>query len=307
MKMDVSQLWEATETLEKTAETSQAVGFFTRDRLRQECVLDRVLPPQFITQADIERNTNDDYPLVRVEKELDTKAFSIGFHGAAETNWFSGSKYEIYFGNLRTQEHNKTQEELMTMRAPVVDYFNRNGVFDLGAQADRPFRAALDLAAGVTQVDSLTNIITDSTNTSFNKGTAVAALKRLERGRVPAGFWICSEARWNDLLLMQPNDIGYTLVGDLAIGGAKKIPTFLDVPVVRTVEATPFGSVWDDKKVYLVGTPDFLGKNFILTDVTYHMKREYNLLTWAAWMSRGAGIGNTKSVIQINMTNGGVL
>lgn len=302
MKMDVSQLWEATETLEKTAETSQAVGFFTRDRLRQECVLDRVLPPQFATQADLERNTNDDYPLIRVEKELDTSAFSIGFHGAAETNFFNGSKYEIYFGNLRTQEHNKTQEELMTMRAPVVDYFNRNGVFDLGARADRPFRAALELA--VSQLPG--DVVAGGAATAFTKAHAVTALKTMEKRRVPAGCWICSEARWNDLLLMSPNDIGYTLVGDLAVGGAKKVPTFLDIPVVRTIESTGTAatSVWDDKVMYLVSTPDFLGKNFILTDVTYHMKREYNMLTWAAWMSRGAGIGNIKSVVKIDLPAG---
>jgi len=301
MKMDVSQLWEATETLEKTAETSQAVGFFTRDRLRQECVLDRIMPPQFVTQVDLERSTNDDYPLIRVEKELDTSAFSIGFHGAAETNFFNGSKYEVYFGNLRTQEHNKTQEELMTMRAPVVDYFNRNGVFDLGARADRPFRSALEIAVAQLPGD----VVAGGADTAFKKTHAVTALKTLEKRRVPAGFWICSEARWNDLLLMSPNDIGYTLVGDLAIGGAKKVPTFLDIPVVRTIEATgAVDSVWNDKVMYLVSTPDFLGKNFILTDVTYHMKREYNLLTWAAWMSRGAGIGNHKAVVKIDLPNG---
>jgi hypothetical protein len=303
MKMDVSQLWDATATLEKTAETANAVGFFTRNRLRQECVLDRVMPPQFITQNDLERNTNDDYPLIRVEKELETVAFSLGFRGSAEGNWFDGQKYEIYFGQIRTQEHNKTQEELMTMRAPVVDYFNRNGVFDIGAKADTTFRAGLDAAAAASS-----NVITSS-STAFSKADAVAMLKQLEIKRVPAGCWIVTEARWNDILLMSPNDLGYTLVGELAINGAKKIPTFLDIPVVRTIEAVQSGyvnSVWANQSVYLCSTPDFLGKNFILQDVQYHMERKYNLLTWAAWMTRGAGIGNINAVVRSDFPSAGI-
>ena len=303
MKMEVSQLWDATASMEKTAETTSAVGFFTRDRLRQECVLDRVIPPQFITQNDLERNTNDDYPLIRVEKELDTTAFSLGFRGSAETNWFDGQKYEIYFGQIRTQEHNKTQEEMMTMRAPVVDYFNRNGVFDLGAKADITFRAGLDAAA-----TAATNVITSS-STAFTKADAVKMLKQMEIKRCPAGCWIVTEARWNDILLMSPNDLGYTLVGELALNGAKKIPTFLDIPVVRTIEAYAAGivtSVWDNKSVYLCSTPDFLGKNFILQDVQYHMERKYNLLTWAAWMTRGAGIGNIKASVRADFPNAGI-
>lgn len=304
MKMDVSQLWDATSSMEKTAETASAVGFFTRDRLRQECVLDRVLPPQFITQNDLERNTNDDYPLIRVEKELDTKAFPLGFRGSAETNWFDGQKYEVTFGQIRTQEHNKTQEEMMTMRAPVVDYFNRNGVFDIGAKADTTFRAALDLAAGAAS-----NVIT-SASTAFTKADAVKMLKQMEIKRVPAGCWVVTESRWNDILLMNPNDLGYTLVGELAINGAKKIPTFLDIPVVRTIEAYQTGvtpvTVWDNQSVYLCTTPDFLGKNFILQDVQYHMERKYNLLTWAAWMTRGAGIGNIKGVVRADFASAGI-
>ena len=303
MKMDVSQLWDATSTMEKTAETASSVGFFTRDRLRQECVLDRVMPPQFVTQNDLERNTNDDYPLIRVEKELDTTAFSLGFRGSAEGDWFDGQKYEIYFGQIRTQEHNKTQEELMTMRAPVVDYFNRNGVFDIGAKADVTFKAGLDAAAAASS-----NVIT-STSTAFTKADAVNMLKTMEIKRCPAGCWIVTESRWNDILLMSPNDLGYTLVGELAINGAKKIPTFLDIPVIRTIEAYQAGivtSVWANQSVYLCSTPDFLGKNFILQDVQYHMERKYNLLTWAAWMTRGAGIGNIKAVVRADFPNAGI-
>ena len=298
LNLNVSQLWDATETMEKTAATTESIGFFTRDRIRQECVMDRVIAPQFVTQNDIERNTDDDYPLIRAEKELDTKAFSVGFHGAAETNWFEGSKYEIYFGNLRTQEHNKTQEELMTMRMPVVDYFNRHAVFDLGAQADRIWRRALDKGAL-----SASQVITSSA-TAFTKPDAVKCVKMMDRTRKPAGCWVMTEARWNDLYLMSPNDIGYTKVGDIAFGGVKKIPTFMDIPVVRTIEADTAqnpGGVWDDKAVYLLSTPEFLGKNFILTDVTYHMKREYNNLNWGAWMTRGGGIGSNKAIIRLDM------
>ena len=70
LNLNVSQLWDATETMEKTAATTESIGFFTRDRIRQECVMDRVIAPQFVTQNDIERNTDDDSPAFRVGEGL---------------------------------------------------------------------------------------------------------------------------------------------------------------------------------------------------------------------------------------------
>lgn len=295
----MASLWDACSSMEKTASTTENVQTFTRRRLRQECVLDRVLPAQIATPDMIERRTEDNWPLIRVEKELETKAFSVGFNGEAQTNYFDGELYEVLFAHLRTQEHRIIKEKLLTMRTQPQDYFNRHAVFDLGVQIDRSFKAGLDKCV----VDS--NYTLTGDGPVFNKTEGKKMLNKLDDARKPNGCFIMAESRWNDLYDLNADQIGFQSVQDITFGGVKKIQTFMGIPVVRSIEVTdaalnPEG-VWDKKQIYLVTTPDFLGKNFILDDVTYHMDRRYNEFAWGAWMSRGLGISAQNGVVRLDL------
>ena len=294
----VSQLWDVfnggnTEGIEKVAALTED---FLRDRIRETSVLNRVIPPVVLTEAQIERNTANDWPLKRVEIEPDSKAMSLGFRGKGTANFFEGAKYEVYFTKIEAEHFKKTREELMTMRYPVVDVVNNNLVLDMQEQLDALF--VKRLAAAATSSSQFLN----STNTTLTKEDLITAAQTITGKRRRPLRLIMTEARWMDLARLGPDKVGYEGVERIAFNGTRIEKTFLGYEVITSINSSTDGSVWNDKDVWMVSEPGFLGSNFIIGDVQQEMKREGNQLEWWAWMDQGVEIGNIKSIFRLTLS-----
>lgn len=294
----MSQLWDVfsggnAEGVEKIASLTED---FLRDRIRETSVLNRILPPVVLTEAQIERNTANDWPLKRVEIEPDSKAFTIGFRGKGSAQFMEGKKYEVYFTKIETEHFKKTREELMTMRYPVVDVVNSNLVLDMQEQLDgmlaTRFAAAVALSGNVVNTGA----------TALTKENLVALAQTITGKRRRPVRLIMTEARWMDLATLSPDKLGYGGVERIAFNGVRAEKTFLGYEVITSINSSVAGSVWNDKNIWMVTEPQFLGSNFIIGDVQQEMKREGNMLEWWSWMDQGCEIGNAKSVGQIVLT-----
>ena len=105
MSLMVSQLWDVFSNGNADGMTKVAAltEDYLRDRIRETSVLNRILPPVVLTEAQIERNTNNDFPLKRIELEPNSKAFTVGFRGKGSAQFFEGRKYEVYFTKIETE------------------------------------------------------------------------------------------------------------------------------------------------------------------------------------------------------------
>ena len=298
MSILASQLWDVFQgnnhdAMEKVAAMTED---FLRDRIRETSVANRVLPPVVLTEAQIERATDHDYPLKRVEIEPDSKAMTLGFRGKGTARFFDGKKYEVYFNKIEAEHFKKTKEELMTMRYPVVDVVNNNLVLDMQEQLDGMFHKRL--AAAATASGQLIN----SGATAFTKEDCISAAQLITGKRRRGVRLVMTEARFLDLAKLTPDKIGYDNVGTIAFNGTREIKKFLGFEVITTINSDVAGSVWDDKTIWLVAEPQFLGSNFILGDVQQEMERKGNMLEWWAWQDQGIEIGNINSVVRVNLT-----
>lgn len=293
--MLVSQLWDATrnsDAMDKVASLNQD---FLRDRLREISVADRVLPPVVLTEAELERNTTNDWPLKRVDIEPDSKAMSLGFRGKGEAKFFDGKRFEVYFTKIESEHFKKTREELMTMRYPVVDVVEQNFVLDMHEQLDKLFQARLTAAAAASGN-------TASVSGGLLTKDAIIALKKkiLAKRRRPTTL-IMTEARYNDLALLTADKLGFELVQNVSLNGVEAIQKFLNLNIVTSINTADAGSVWPENKVYLVTEPQRLGASYVIGDVQQEMKREGNSLEWYTWMDRGLEIGNINSVAELTI------
>jgi hypothetical protein len=300
MALQMSQLWDVfsgnnSDSMEKVAGLTED---FLRDRIRETSVLNRALPPVVLTEAQIERNTANDWPLKRVEIEPNSKAFTIGFRGKGTAQFFEGRKYEVYFTKIETEHFKKTREELMTMRYPVMDVVNNNFVLDMQEQLDGMFVTRLDAAAAA---QAATNIISTGAGTvkDLFKNAVLAGVRAILGRRRRAARLIMTESTWLNLAKLEPDKIGYEPVSRIAFGGVANEKTFLGYEVITSINSTTAGSVWNDDYIYCIAEPGFLGSNFILGDVRQEMKREGNMLEWWAWADQGTEIGNISSVSKI--------
>lgn len=298
MTLLMSQLWDVLggknqDAMDKVAGITQD---FLRSRLREVSVADRVLPPIPLTEAEIERNTSNNWPLKRVDVEPESKAFAIGFRGKGEARFFEGTRYEVFFSKLESEHFKKTKEELMTMRYPVVDVVENNMVLDMQEQLDGLFRLRLDAAAAASG-----NVISSSSTTLIKEDIISGKQLITQKRRRPVRM-ICTESRFQDLARLAPDKLGFDAVERLAFQGTAPEKVFQGMEVVTSINSSAAGSVWDEKTIYLITEPQFLGSSFSLDNVEQEMKREGNMLEWYSWTSRGIEIGNIYSVCKITLT-----
>jgi hypothetical protein len=293
-----SQLWDVftgkqASGMEKVAALTED---FIRDRLRETSVLNRAIPPIVLTEAQIERNTNNDWPLKRVEIEPNSKAFTLGFRGKGSAQFMEGRKYEVYFTKIETEHFKKTREELMTMRYPLMDVVNNNFVLDMQEQLDALFKLRLDASVAAS---GNTSAATAGTVKDNFKNAVIASVRSVLGKRRRVARLIMTESCWLNLAKLEPDKIGYENVGRIALNGVAAEKTFLGYEVITSINSTTANSVWPDDSIYAIAMPEFLGSNFILGDVQQEMKREANILEWYSWADQGMEIGNVASVAKV--------
>lgn len=307
MSILVSQLWDVSRDNEGMDKVAALTEDYIRDRIRETSVCNRVIPPVVVTEATIERNTANDWPLKRVELEPDSKAFTLGFRGKGSAQFMEGRKYEVYFTKIETEHFKKTREEMMTMRYPVMDVVNNNFVLDMQEQVDKLFRARLDAAVtAATSIDAKythadTSMTTAALVATNFKDACLEGLGAILGKRRRSARFIMTEKTWLNLARLGVDKLGYDAVARVAFNGTSAEKTFLGQEVITTINSEGAGSVWANNRIYCVSEPGFLGSNFILGDVQQEMKREGNMIEWYDWADQGMEIGNIFSCSVITL------
>ena len=314
MSILTSQLWDVfTGTENGHEKVAGLTENYLRDRIRETCVANRAIPPVILTEAQIDTNTQNDFPLKRVWLEPESKAFTLGFRGRGYAQFVEGRKYEVWFTKLETEHFKKTQEELMTMKFPLIDVVNSNFVFDLQEQVDAMFRDRLDAAVvaagGPTQSHTIKAVAGDKVKDVF-KDLVIDAVRAVLGRRRRTARLIMTEHTWMNLARLEPDKIGYENVGRIAFTGVTPEKTFLGYEVITTINSVKKGvtpgepnaheSVWPNDCIYAITAPEYLGSNFMLRDIQQEMDRKGNMLKWYSWTNQGMEIGNVSSVSKIS-------
>ena len=306
MSILTSQLWDVfTGTENGHEKVAGLTENYLRDRIRETCVANRAIPPVILTEAQIDTNTQNDFPLKRVWLEPESKAFTLGFRGRGYAQFVEGRKYEVWFTKLETEHFKKTQEELMTYKFPLIDVVNNNFVFDLQEQVDQMFRDRLDAAV----VASGNSFGAAGDVKAVFKDAILEGVRMVLGRRRRAARLIMTESTWLNLARLEPDKIGYENVGRIAFTGVAPEKTFLGYEVITTINSTSkkenFGdvnnheSVWPNDCIYAITAPEYLGSNFMLRDIQQEMDRKGNMLEWYSWGNQGMEIGNVSSVAKI--------
>jgi len=112
---------------------------FIRTKLREVSFARKILQPQYVTKADLQRSLNHDGLVKIVDIEPDSAAMAINFRGAADTRYVEGERYEIPFFMISSDDFQKTEQELLAYEMPITDVIDRNSVKDIQAVEDGAF------------------------------------------------------------------------------------------------------------------------------------------------------------------------
>ena len=84
-----------------TAEGKQKIaemgGVYIRDRLREVCFVDKIIPPESVTRTDCQRSVNHDTLVKIVDIEPQSRAMTVTFRGQPTARFIRAPRAEVPF------------------------------------------------------------------------------------------------------------------------------------------------------------------------------------------------------------------
>lgn len=271
-----------------------------RRRIREEGFTRRIIPPQNVGNEDLDRAIEHDRPIIIEDMEpLSKGAKSIPFGDSADSQTFYGNKYSVVFNPITTPEWTKDVNELRTYRMDLRQVITDNSLKDIQTEEDGKFIAMVDEivgavggvgAAGVAQNFNIAGGIT--------RDTYVEVTSKLEDQNLNNGVFLMNRRTAKEFLKWDRSEIGGDLAQDLFQQGlsALKEAVVGGVKHIFTIKR----NLVPDNVVYLFTEPGFLGKFYVLSDVTMFVEKKKDILRFSAREVLGLTIANVAGVAKIN-------
>lgn len=284
-------------TAEGREKIAQASSSFIRTKLREVSFARQILPPQYVTRAELTRSVNYDGFVKIVDKEPDSKAMIVNFRGEPTTNYIEGPRYEIPFFNIYSEEFQKLESELMAYEMPITEVIERNSVLDIQKIEDTSFIKKVNDA-----------ITTSGKTTSGSYGTDGSLepegirnlLNLIDGDSLRADTILMNSKMFNRIAVVGNNNSTFgdgTVLDEITVNGYK-YPTLFGRKLVVTNKVDLVG----DNDIYAFAGPEFMGQFLIMQDATFDIKKEWNLISFRTYETIGIGLGNIKSMAKVTFS-----
>jgi hypothetical protein len=309
----------------QTQKAAEAATDFTRLTLREEGLLRKVLPPQTITSADLDKQVDTDKPVKIVDKEVNQPLSASVPFGTLPKNWYMrGNRYRIDFARLVTRNYTKDVRELEQYDYDLREVFKENAIKDMMTAEDVPFFRTVDqivssnadpLAAVGNQPSILTGKVQyyDFTNASYNpagsaagftRSNVVESMKILTKGygsgaqqtpiRLHTETVVMNVNTGLEFAKLDRNTAGGDLSQELFKGGLI-VKEWLGRKFIFTIK----DDVVADGVAYLFAAPQFVGKFYELDAPTMFIDKRAFMLEFFSYSSIGCSVGNPYAVAKV--------
>lgn len=200
---------------EGTVKSAASAGTnMIRRRIREDGFARRILPPQAVTNDDLDRTLDHDRPIMIEDMEPGSRgASSIPFGASADTEFYWGDKFACVFYKVTTPEFTKDINELRTYRMDLRQVITDNALKDIQTEEDGKFIAISDEIVGSTS-----GVGASGYQQNFNisggmeRETYVEVLNKLEDQNLNNGIILMNRRTAKNFLKWDRSEIG----GDLA-------------------------------------------------------------------------------------------
>jgi hypothetical protein len=278
----------------RTKEAEAEGTAFIRQKMRQESCFREIIEPVMLADDEIDRDENTDQPKKIVEKEPDSTATFVPFHGTGRRTWFRGKRFAVYFGKTESQRFTKSKFELMTYQNDIRKILSDNSVKDMSDQEDKK---------AIDTVDAILTL--NPTQVIAAPAFASSAFKRGFQGLIdrkqPIGKMLMTKSLYYEALDMPATSVGNDIASrhyDLGIESEEKLWGF---PVVTTIKKEIIDGTADDRRsAYIFAPQNYLGCFFLLQDATLYIKQEADIIEFWSYAAPGIGFGNTLSMERVD-------
>ncbi len=271
---------------------AQAASSFIRSKIREVSFARKIVNPEYVTQADCQRSVQHEGLVKIIDIEPDSNAQIINFRGDPPTDYIAGERFEIPFFAVASDDFQKTEEELLAYEMPLTDVIEKNSIKDIQKQEDTAWVTKYD-AAIATDPANQTSAETLDTDGSIKKSSFVTLFDMLDGNELKTDVLLMNSKTFNKLLLYNATSVGDQVGAEQYVNGFT-YSTLFGRKLVVTNKISLVGDT-----IYGFAAQEYFGKFFILNDLKFWVDKKRNIITWGAYETIGAGIGNSKSVVSI--------
>ena len=265
-------------------EAGVAMSAFVRQKLREDGFTRKILPPETITAAELDRQLTDE-PTVIVEKEPDSVAANMPFLGRPEPRYFTGARYPVTMYKISSPVFKKSKFELATYRTDIRTVLQENSVKDLQKQEDENFyQNCLAVAQAAGNMYNISGGLTVP--------NMMTAVQKLLQRQVPVGCILMTQSMYADLLKQPSSQVGSPAASELFRGQAN-LDNFYGFKIITTNK----NDILPDNRVAIFTAPQYLGQMYLLQDATVFLKTEADIVSFTTYEAPGIGIGNINGVV----------
>lgn len=285
-----------TELEKVAAETST----YIRTKLRENAFSRKIINPQYVTKADLQRSTKHDQLTKIVDIEPDASAMLITLRGQPDVQYIEGDRAEVSFFSISSKEFQKTEEELLAYEMPVTELVERNAVKEIMKIEDSAFLNACSAAVGVS---GKSVSYTSTTSGIMELNMFVQLFNKMEdavTGLNPlvVDVVLMNQADYNKLLVLPATTIGGVAATEQYVNGFK-YASLLGKKFVTTIK----GDLLPPGTMYAFAPQEFLGKFYVLNDTKFWIEKKRNLIKWSAYETIAMAVLNTKALAKLTWTN----
>jgi hypothetical protein len=276
------------EGLQKVAQEGSA---FIRSKLREVSFARKIIQPEYVTKADLQRSVGHDGLVKIVDIEPDSKAAIVNFRGAPDTNYLQGERYEIPFFMISSDDFQKTEEELLAYEMPLTEVIERNSVKDIQKIEDTKFLETVE--ANLLAANKSGSVAFDSG--AFAKSSFETLFNYLDGSELRAETLLMSTVMFNKLFMWDATTVGDAVGSEVSVSYS----TLFGRKLIVSNKVSLLQSTAGKHRIYAYTAQEFLGNFFVLNDTKFFIEKKKNVISFSAYETLGMGIGNTKSMGRI--------
>ncbi len=271
---------------------------FTRIRIRESSFAEKILPGVVISNADLTPQLTTDKNVKLVERENGIPgSVTIPYGTQPIQYYFTGDRYPVFFDRIASPKFTKDVSELRTYGMDIRQVISDNALLDMDAELDRKFLAACQSIVGaegstVFETGSVQNrVIVDPLGVTRSSLVELTKILPSTPAALEAVTILVNNITIRDIAKFGRDQGGGDISEDMFVNGFTQKKLFgVNWVVTNKLTLVPNNVFW------MYASPEFIGKSFILEDVTMFVEKRAFMLEFFAYCERGATIGNPASV-----------
>lgn len=289
------QFLELLNTEEGISKVAEASSTFIRLKMREDGFTRKIMPPEFITVGDLYRHEQRDEFYKLKDIEPDSTALAVTLRGRADYEYVNGKRYKITFFPLETERYEKKEDELLAYEMPITRLIEQNSVKDLQRVEDGRFIGHCDAAVASAGTTASSAYVVASGGNYIPKNVMTKLANVFTDNELELEYILMNKKDFASIYLWE--NLGSSLSHEVIPGGYKyETLNGIKIVVTNKSELVPAGSI------YGFTHQSFFGDFFILSDVKFFIKKEFDMISFFAKENIGIGIGNTKGVAKLTLS-----